>query len=82
MRLTPGQLEKYHDVLEKLLAELLQDTPDGTARGLISALGILPSPPLIGSSAHRLGDICRPQKGFCAMFAHFTDSSDTPLALV
>ncbi|NXQ04036.1 MOTI protein, partial [Vidua macroura] len=27
--LTPRQLEKYQDVLEKLLAELLQDTPDG-----------------------------------------------------
>uniref|UniRef100_A0A8C5NT38 MOTI protein n=4 Tax=Passeriformes TaxID=9126 RepID=A0A8C5NT38_JUNHY len=26
--LTPRQLEKYQDVLEKLLAELLQDTPD------------------------------------------------------
>ncbi|NXC32499.1 MOTI protein, partial [Campylorhamphus procurvoides] len=29
MWLTPRQLEKYQDVLEKLLAELLQDTPDG-----------------------------------------------------
>ncbi|NXK05217.1 MOTI protein, partial [Herpetotheres cachinnans] len=29
MRLTPRQLEKYQDVLEKLLAEMLQDTPDG-----------------------------------------------------
>ncbi|XP_054659895.1 uncharacterized protein LOC129196442 isoform X1 [Grus americana] len=28
MRLTPRQLEKYQDVLEKLLAEMLQDTPD------------------------------------------------------
>ncbi|NXS29705.1 MOTI protein, partial [Pomatostomus ruficeps] len=27
--LTPRQLEKYQHVLEKLLAELLQDTPDG-----------------------------------------------------
>ncbi|NXF21510.1 MOTI protein, partial [Rhodinocichla rosea] len=27
--LTPRQLEKYQDVLEKLLAGLLQDTPDG-----------------------------------------------------
>lgn len=53
MRLTPGQLEKYQDVLEKLLAELLQDTPDGTARRLISALGILPFPLLTGSSSRR-----------------------------
>ncbi|NWX71104.1 MOTI protein, partial [Alca torda] len=29
MWLTPRQLEKYQDVLEKLLAEMLQDTPDG-----------------------------------------------------
>ncbi|NXX57535.1 MOTI protein, partial [Scopus umbretta] len=29
MWLTPTQLEKYQDVLEKLLAEMLQDTPDG-----------------------------------------------------
>ncbi|PKU33261.1 promotilin isoform x2 [Limosa lapponica baueri] len=29
MCLTPRQLEKYQDVLEKLLAEMLQDTPDG-----------------------------------------------------
>ncbi|XP_027645666.2 promotilin [Falco peregrinus] len=29
MWLTPRQLEKYQDVLEKLLAETLQDTPDG-----------------------------------------------------
>ncbi|XP_025908877.1 promotilin [Nothoprocta perdicaria] len=29
MRLTSRQLEKYQDVLEKLLAEMLQDTPDG-----------------------------------------------------
>ncbi|NXA06901.1 MOTI protein, partial [Sapayoa aenigma] len=29
MWLTPRQLEKYRDVLEKVLAELLQDTPDG-----------------------------------------------------
>ncbi|NWI91215.1 MOTI protein, partial [Pitta sordida] len=29
MWLTPRQLEKYQDVLEKVLAELLQDTPDG-----------------------------------------------------
>ncbi|NWI52155.1 MOTI protein, partial [Calyptomena viridis] len=29
MLLTPRQLEKYQHVLEKLLAELLQDTPDG-----------------------------------------------------
>ncbi|NXJ88634.1 MOTI protein, partial [Corythaixoides concolor] len=29
MWLTPRQLEKYQDVLEKLLAEILQDTPDG-----------------------------------------------------
>ncbi|NXJ69604.1 MOTI protein, partial [Rostratula benghalensis] len=29
MWLTPWQLEKYQDVLEKLLAEMLQDTPDG-----------------------------------------------------
>ncbi|NXN28447.1 MOTI protein, partial [Nycticryphes semicollaris] len=29
MWLTPQQLEKYQDVLEKLLAEMLQDTPDG-----------------------------------------------------
>ncbi|XP_026720254.1 promotilin [Athene cunicularia] len=28
MWLTPRQLEKYQDVLEKLLAEMLQDTPD------------------------------------------------------
>ncbi|XP_074019634.1 promotilin [Numenius arquata] len=28
MCLTPRQLEKYQDVLEKLLAEMLQDTPD------------------------------------------------------
>ncbi|XP_037266491.1 promotilin [Falco rusticolus] len=37
MWLTPRQLEKYQDVLEKLLAETLQDTPDGTVRRLISA---------------------------------------------
>ncbi|KAM6108310.1 LOW QUALITY PROTEIN: promotilin [Pterocles gutturalis] len=30
MWLTPRQLEKYQAVLEKLLAEMLQDTPDGT----------------------------------------------------
>ncbi|NXN42496.1 MOTI protein, partial [Rhinoptilus africanus] len=29
MWFTPRQLEKYQDVLEKLLAEMLQDTPDG-----------------------------------------------------
>ncbi|NXK40319.1 MOTI protein, partial [Piprites chloris] len=29
MWLTPRQLEKYQNALEKLLAELLQDTPDG-----------------------------------------------------
>ncbi|NXE50311.1 MOTI protein, partial [Casuarius casuarius] len=29
MWLTSRQLEKYQDVLEKLLAEMLQDTPDG-----------------------------------------------------
>ncbi|NXA39628.1 MOTI protein, partial [Eudromia elegans] len=29
MLLTSRQLEKYQDVLEKLLAEMLQDTPDG-----------------------------------------------------
>ncbi|NXT81406.1 MOTI protein, partial [Zapornia atra] len=29
MWLTPRQLEEYQDVLEKLLAEMLQDTPDG-----------------------------------------------------
>ncbi|NXW93776.1 MOTI protein, partial [Alopecoenas beccarii] len=29
MWLTPWQLEKHQDVLEKLLAELSQDTPDG-----------------------------------------------------
>ncbi|KAF1638722.1 Promotilin, partial [Eudyptes filholi] len=29
MWLTPRQLAKYQDVLEKLLAEALQDTPDG-----------------------------------------------------
>ncbi|KAF1539379.1 Promotilin, partial [Eudyptes schlegeli] len=29
MWLTPRQLAKYQDVLEKLLAEVLQDTPDG-----------------------------------------------------
>ncbi|NXX12095.1 MOTI protein, partial [Podargus strigoides] len=29
MWLTRRQLEKYQDVLEKLLAEMLQDTPDG-----------------------------------------------------
>uniref|UniRef100_A0A8C3V541 Motilin n=1 Tax=Catharus ustulatus TaxID=91951 RepID=A0A8C3V541_CATUS len=51
--LTPRQLEKYQDVLEKLLAELLQDTPDGTVRGLISALGILPFLLLTSSSAQR-----------------------------
>ncbi|KAM7032864.1 promotilin [Acridotheres tristis] len=51
--LTPRQLEKYQDVLEKLLAELLQDTPDGTVRGLISALGILPFLLLTSSSAWR-----------------------------
>ncbi|NXW04599.1 MOTI protein, partial [Fregetta grallaria] len=28
MWLSPRQLEKYQDVLEKLLAEMLQDTPD------------------------------------------------------
>uniref|UniRef100_A0A8C3EYF6 Uncharacterized protein n=1 Tax=Corvus moneduloides TaxID=1196302 RepID=A0A8C3EYF6_CORMO len=51
--LTPRQLEKYQDVLEKLLAELIQDTPDGTVSGLISALGILPFLLLISSSAQR-----------------------------
>ncbi|NWH71910.1 MOTI protein, partial [Piaya cayana] len=29
MWLTPKQLEKYQDVLKKLLAEMSQDTPDG-----------------------------------------------------
>ncbi|NWH64843.1 MOTI protein, partial [Geococcyx californianus] len=29
MWLTPRQLEKYQDVLKKLLAEMSQDTPDG-----------------------------------------------------
>ncbi|NXC14830.1 MOTI protein, partial [Corythaeola cristata] len=29
MWLTPRQLKKYQDVLEKLVAEMLQDTPDG-----------------------------------------------------
>ena len=53
MWLTPRQLEKYQDVLEKLLAEMLQDTPDGTVRRLISALGILPFPPLTSSSSRR-----------------------------
>lgn len=62
--LTPRQLEKYQDVLEKLLAELLQDTPDGTVRGLISALGILPFLLLTSSSARRYlyspgGFLCR-----------------------
>ncbi|XP_040472619.1 promotilin [Falco naumanni] len=51
MWLTPRQLEKYQDVLEKLLAETLQDTPDGTVRRLISALGILPFPPLTSLSS-------------------------------
>ncbi|KAM9595482.1 LOW QUALITY PROTEIN: promotilin [Morphnus guianensis] len=53
MWLTPRHLEKYQDVLEKLLAETLQDTPDGTVRRLISALGILPFPPLTSSSSQR-----------------------------
>ncbi|XP_021232885.1 promotilin isoform X1 [Numida meleagris] len=47
------QLEKYQGVLEKLLTEVLQDTPDGTGRGLISALGILPFSPLTSSSSWR-----------------------------
>uniref|UniRef100_A0A663MI16 Promotilin n=1 Tax=Athene cunicularia TaxID=194338 RepID=A0A663MI16_ATHCN len=53
MWLTPRQLEKYQDVLEKLLAEMLQDTPDGTVRRLISALGILPFPSLTSLSSQR-----------------------------
>lgn len=51
--LNPRQLEKYQHVLEKLLAELLQDTPAGTVRGLISALGVLPFLLLTSSSAQR-----------------------------
>uniref|UniRef100_A0A8C9EYM2 Motilin/ghrelin domain-containing protein n=1 Tax=Pavo cristatus TaxID=9049 RepID=A0A8C9EYM2_PAVCR len=47
------QLEKYQGVLEKLLTEVLQDTPNGTGRGLISALGILPFSPLTSSSSWR-----------------------------
>uniref|UniRef100_A0A8B9ZJY3 Motilin n=1 Tax=Anas platyrhynchos TaxID=8839 RepID=A0A8B9ZJY3_ANAPL len=53
MWLISRQLEKYQDVLEKLLAEVLQDTPDGTVRRLIPALGILPFPPLSSSSSPR-----------------------------
>ncbi|OWK51773.1 Promotilin [Lonchura striata] len=36
--LTPRQLEKYQDVLEKLLAELLQDTPDGSEEKALELL--------------------------------------------
>ncbi|KAL2295411.1 hypothetical protein Nmel_017823 [Mimus melanotis] len=36
--LTPRQLEKYQDVLEKLLAELLQDTPDGSEEKVLELL--------------------------------------------
>uniref|UniRef100_A0A8B9NEP3 Motilin n=1 Tax=Accipiter nisus TaxID=211598 RepID=A0A8B9NEP3_9AVES len=53
MWLAPRHLEKYQNVLEKLLAETLQDTPDGTVRRLISALGILPFPPLTSSLSQR-----------------------------
>lgn len=53
MRLILRQLEKYQGVLEKLLTEVLQDTPNGTGRGLISALGILPFSPLTSSSSWR-----------------------------
>ncbi|XP_071434533.1 promotilin [Pithys albifrons albifrons] len=41
MWLTPRQLEKYQDVLEKLLAELLQDTPDESSDPNHSLLGRL-----------------------------------------
>ncbi|XP_064894312.1 promotilin [Columba livia] len=79
MWLTPRQLENHRDVLEKLLAELSQDTPDGTARRLISAAGVLPFPPLTSSSSPRY---LYSSKGFSVMSAHFAECSDTPAALV